>query len=87
MRAVQGRALDGDAVDGRLDDGVLLGVDGAAELVALAGRDAELLAQAADVQAVSRPAGRRCSPCARMRLSRTSTAPTWRRRQVERVAA
>ena len=31
-----------DAVHGRLDDGVLLGVDGAAELVTLAGGDAEL---------------------------------------------
>ena len=54
--AVERRALDGDAVDGRLDDGVLLGVDGAAELVALAGGDAQLIAQTADVETVSHAA-------------------------------
>ena len=53
---VERGALDRHPVDGRLDDRVLLGVDGAAQLVTLSRRDAELLAQAADVEAVRRVA-------------------------------
>src|SRR5512133_4038924 len=45
--AVQGGAVNVGAVLGGLDDGVLLGVQAAAELVALPGRDIEPLAQAA----------------------------------------
>lgn len=53
--AVQDGTLDGHAVARRLDDGVLLGVDTAAQLMLLSGGNAELLAQAADVEAMRKP--------------------------------
>ena len=50
-------ALDIDAVLGRLDDGVLLGMQTAANLVALPAGNAELLAQATRLGAMAQPAG------------------------------
>ena len=50
-------------MEGRLDDGVLLGVEGPAEFVPLAGGDAELFTEAADFQAVLD--ARRCAVVAR----------------------
>src|SRR5665647_750995 len=54
--AVQLGSLNGHAVICRLNDGVLLGVKTAAELVALAGRNAKLLAQASSLGAVAEAA-------------------------------
>ena len=56
--AVEGGAADADPMIGRLNDGVLLGVDPAAQLVALAGRDVELRPQTAGLGAVGHPGGR-----------------------------
>src|SRR5512135_1048577 len=39
VRAVKGRPLDTDSMEGRLDDGVLLGVQAPAELVTLSRRN------------------------------------------------
>ncbi len=50
--AEEGGPPDGDPVVGRLDDGVLLGVDAPAQFVPLAGGDVQLFPQAADLQAV-----------------------------------
>ncbi len=55
VRAVEGRPLDADPVQRRLDDGVLLGVEPPAELMAFAGGDVVLLPEAADLQAVAEP--------------------------------
>ena len=53
MGAVNFRTLKGHAVNGGLDDDVLLGVKAPAKLVALSGRNAQLLTQAADFQAIA----------------------------------
>lgn len=52
MRAVYGRAFDGDAMESCLDDRVLLGMDGTADLMPLTRRDRHLIAQAAKFQAI-----------------------------------
>lgn len=60
---VDGGTGDVDAVAGRLDDGVLLGVQTAADLVTLAARHAQLLAQTSGLTAVGKAGGHaRCSP-------------------------
>ena len=56
--AIELRPGDAHAVHGGLDDDVLLRVQAAADLVALPGRDAHLLAQAARLQAVAHAGGR-----------------------------
>ena len=52
------RPGDAHAVHGGLDDDVLFGVQAAADLVALPGRDAHLFAQAARLQTVAHTGGR-----------------------------
>ncbi len=52
MGAVQNGTFDRNPMYSSLDDCVLLGVDGSAKFVTLAGRYAELIAQAADVKTV-----------------------------------
>ena len=66
--AVEFRALNADAVDGGLNDDVLLGMEPAADFVALARRDAETLAQAACLQAVGHASGRAVVACGKNAL-------------------
>jgi hypothetical protein len=58
VRAVQSRPFDGYAVQGRLDDGILLGMQAPAELVALAGGNIVGRAETANIAAVGQSTGR-----------------------------
>ena len=63
MGAVQLSAPDGDTMVRRLDDGVLLRMEPAAELVPLAGRDPQFVTQTPSLLAVDADlGGRRCIP-------------------------
>lgn len=86
MRAVQRRAFGGHAVYSRLDDGILFGVDTAAKFVVLTAGDMELLPKASHFLTMGDALWRSIVAVARICRSLTKTAPTCRRRQVERLA-
>lgn len=61
-RAVERGTFDGDTVTRGLDDGILLGMDTAAQLMLLTRGNPESLAQTANVKAMRKPPSvRRCS--------------------------
>lgn len=86
MRAVQRRAFGGHAVYSRLDDGILFGVDTAAKFVVLTAGDMELLPKASHFLTMGDALWRSIVARGKDLPVLTKTAPTCRRRQVERLA-
>ena len=60
---IQGRPANRDAMIGRLDDGILLGMEAPAKLVALTRRNGLLLPKAADIQTVLQAGGSSVVSC------------------------
>lgn len=85
MRAVQRAAVYRYAMKSRLYNGVLLGMDAAAQFVHFTGRNLKLLAQAAGNGAVFKPRRRAVVARSHNLPVFTITAPTLRRKQVLRL--